>query len=117
MGIRRIVPNLPARDPQALAAFFCQVFGIETVMDGGFIVTLAGSTQNTQLNLAAEGGAGTDIPAISVEVDDLDETHARALLIGADIVYGPVEETWGVRRFYLRDPEGNLINILTHSGG
>jgi hypothetical protein len=31
------------------------------------------------------------------------------------IEYGPAGEPWGVRRFYVRDPFGRLINILMHS--
>ena len=31
---------------------------------------------------------------------------------GAEIVYGPVTEEWGLRRFYFRDPAGNLINVV-----
>jgi hypothetical protein len=26
----------------------------------------------------------------------------------------PPDEAWGVRRFYVRDPFGNLVNILAH---
>ena len=28
--------------------------------------------------------------------------------------YGPVNEPWGVRRLFLRDPAGHLINVLEH---
>ncbi|REM04562.1 glyoxalase, partial [Mycobacterium tuberculosis] len=31
------------------------------------------------------------------------------------IAYGPASEPWGVRRFYLRDPLGRLVNILQHA--
>ena len=117
MAIRRIVPNLPADDPQALAAFYARVFGLDPVMDAGFIVTAAvpGRTQPAQLSLASEGGAGTPLPALSIEVDDLDTTLAAARAANAEIPYGPVTEPWGVRRFYMRDPAGHLINVLTHS--
>jgi catechol 2,3-dioxygenase-like lactoylglutathione lyase family enzyme len=30
------------------------------------------------------------------------------------VEYGPKSEPWGVRRFYVRDPFGKLINILQH---
>jgi hypothetical protein len=30
------------------------------------------------------------------------------------IEYGPTSEPWGVRRFFVRDPFGKLINILVH---
>jgi catechol 2,3-dioxygenase-like lactoylglutathione lyase family enzyme len=33
---------------------------------------------------------------------------------GYQVEYGPADEPWGVRRFYLRDPEGRLVNVLTH---
>jgi predicted enzyme related to lactoylglutathione lyase len=114
MAVLRIVPDLFARDPAALADFYGSVFGLTRAMDGGFIVTLAGGTQPAQVSLASEGGSGTPLPAISVEVDDLDATLARARASGATIAYGPVDEPWGVRRFFLRDPEGHLVNVLTH---
>lgn len=114
MAVLRIVANLPAPDPGALAAFWSGVLGLDPAMDHGWIVTLAGPAQTAQLSLAAEGGAGTPLPALSVEVDDLPDCLARARAAGAEITYGPVTEEWGVRRFFLRDPAGNLVNILSH---
>ncbi|MGB3556037.1 MAG: VOC family protein [Jannaschia sp.] len=112
----RIVPNLIASDPAASAAFYRAVFGLDVAMDHGWIVTLAGAdTQGIQLSLASEGGSGTDVPALSIEVDDLDATLALARGAGASVPYGPVTEPWGVRRFYLVDPDGHLVNVLTHS--
>lgn len=116
MSVVRIVANLPARNPAALAAFYRDLLGLESLMEMEFITTLGGGPDRpVQLSLASEGGGGTPLPAISVEVDDLDATLERARKLGATITYGPANELWGVRRFFLRDPEGNLINILTHA--
>lgn len=52
---------------------------------------------------------------LSIEVDDLDDCLARARAMGAPITYGPADEPWGVRRFYMTDPAGHLINILSHA--
>ncbi|MCY4666519.1 MAG: glyoxalase, partial [Rhodococcus sp.] len=30
------------------------------------------------------------------------------------IVYPVTEEPWGVRRFFAADPDGHVINILSH---
>jgi catechol 2,3-dioxygenase-like lactoylglutathione lyase family enzyme len=68
----------------------------------------------TQVNVATEGGSGTPVPDISVEVDDLDEVERRVREAGLVIEYGPTNEPWGVRRFYVRDPLGSLVNILRH---
>jgi predicted enzyme related to lactoylglutathione lyase len=110
------VTDLAAADPSALARFWQEVFGLHLLMDGGFIVTLG--TQGhapVQLSLAREGGSGTPVPAVTVEVDDLEATLVRARAAGGTIAYGPADETWGVRRFLLRDPEGNLVNVMTHT--
>ena len=116
MAVRRIVTDLQTEDPGALAAFYRDVFGMETAMDGGFIVTLASpGPQSVQLSLASEGGSGTPLPAMSVEVDDLDDALARLTAKHIAPSYGPVTEPWGVRRFYFTDPAGHLINVLSHS--
>ena len=70
---------------------------------------------NKRPGLATQGGSGTDVPDISIEVDNLDEVLQRAQRGNFLIEYGPVTEPWGVRRFYVRDPFGRLINILEHT--
>lgn len=116
MSVLRIVPNLPAADPAALAGFYRDLLGLDLQMDHGFIVTLGGTaTAGVQLSLAREGVSGTPVPALSVEVDDLDAVLARARTLGVPVVYGPATEPWGVRRFFLRDPGGSLVNILSHA--
>ncbi len=48
-------------------------------MDLGWIVTLgSGETAPVQIGLATEGGSGTPVPDLSIEVDDADAVHARA---------------------------------------
>ena len=67
-----------------------------------------------QVSFASEGGSGAPVPALSIEVDDLDATLARLAAAGAAPEYGPVVEPWGVRRVFLRDPAGTLVNVLEH---
>ncbi len=54
------------------------------------------------------------MPDLSIEVDDLDAVLARVAEAGLTIAYGPTREPWGVRRFFLRDPCGRLLNVLQH---
>lgn len=114
MTVLRIVPNLKADDPQALADFYGRFFGLDVAMDAGFIVTLAKGDQPTQLSLACEGGSGTDLPVLSIEVDDIEPVLEALTKAGYPPVYGPVSEPWGAKRFYVKDPAGNLINVLMH---
>ena len=117
MAVRRIVANIATPDPQACAAFYRALFGMEVVMDFGWIATLQapGVSAPVQLSAAREGGSGTDVPALSIEVDDLEAVLHRLSDLGAAPEYGPADEPWGVRRFYVRDPAGTLLNILSHA--
>lgn len=79
----------------------------------GWISFLASDvTQKIELHTASQGGSGTELPVISIGVDDFDTTEALVRDAGAEVVYGPVKEDWGLRRFYFRDPAGNLVNVV-----
>ena len=54
------------------------------------------------------------MPDCSIEVDDLAGVHRRIVEAGIRLEYGPVTEPWGVRRFFVRDPFGRMLNILSH---
>ena len=116
MAVKRIVTNIASADLDAARRFYGDVLGMELAMDLGWIVTYVAPNANAtpQISIASEGGSGTPVPDISVEVDDLDAVYQRATAAGFAIEYGPADEPWGVRRFYVRDPFGRLINILVH---
>jgi catechol 2,3-dioxygenase-like lactoylglutathione lyase family enzyme len=115
MAVRRIVANIAAQDVSAARAFYGEIFGLDIVMDHGWIATYGGPSQmSVQISVATEGGSGTPVPDISIEVDDLAAVLERLKQRNIAIAYGPVDEPWGVRRFFVRDPFGKLINVLSH---
>jgi len=115
MAVLRIVPNLAADPTGPLLEFYRELFDLELVMDHGWIATLASDgSARPQMSLASEGGSGTSVPDLSIEVDDIDAVYQRARNQGVSIVYPLTNEPWGVRRFYLRDPSGRVINVLSH---
>lgn len=116
MVVRRVVANIGSPDPMAAQAFYGDILGMEVVMDHGWIVSFATDVATTQqISIAREGGSGTPVPDLSIEVDDLDDVLARVRRAGLPIEYGPATEPWGVRRFYVHDPFGRLVNILSHT--
>jgi predicted enzyme related to lactoylglutathione lyase len=115
MGVIRIIANLRAPDPAALAKFYQRAFGLDIPNDMGWISFLTSqSQQKIELHTASQGGSGTELPVISIGVDDLGATEQSVIAAGGTIVYGPVKEQWGLTRFYFRDPAGNLINVVDH---
>ena len=111
----RIVPNVAAPDPGAAEGFYGGIFGLDLLMDQGWIRTYgAAEREGVQLSIASEGGSGMPVPDISIEVDDLEEVLGRLAACGWPLAYGPAEEPWGVRRAFVRDPFGRLVNIVVH---
>jgi catechol 2,3-dioxygenase-like lactoylglutathione lyase family enzyme len=115
MKVKRIVANIETPDVAAARGFYGELLGLDLLMDHGWIATYGSrAAMSVQISFASQGGSGTPVPDLSIEVDDLDAALERMRGAGTPIEYGPVEEPWGVRRFYVRDPFGKLINILVH---
>ena len=116
MQVKRIVANIAAEDVAAARRFYQDILGLDLLMDHGWIATYGSSQKmSVQVSIASEGGSGTPVPDLSIEVDDLDTALQRMKKAKVAIEYGPADEPWGVRRFYVRDPFGRLVNILMHS--
>ncbi|SCB25111.1 VOC family protein [Rhizobium multihospitium] len=115
MTVLRIIPNLSAADPATACLFYHDLLGLDIVMDHGWILTFASEAATVpQISVASEGGSGTLVPDLSIEVDDVDALYQRATTMGFGILYDLTDEPWGVRRFYVRDPFGKVVNILSH---
>ena len=116
MHVKRIVANIAAENVAAARRFYQDILGLDLLMDHGWIATYGSSQKmSVQVSIASEGGSDTPVPDLSIEVDDLDTALQRMKKAKVAIEYGPASEPWGVRRFYVRDPFGQLINILMHS--
>lgn len=113
--VRRIIANIGTQDIAAAKRFYQDVLGLDLLMDHGWIATY-GSAQSmdVQISFANQGGSGTPVPDLSIEVDDVEAALEGMKAAGFVIEYGPADEPWGVRRFYVRDPYGRLVNILSH---
>ena len=46
--------------------------------------------------------------------DDIDNAYSQAQRRGYEIVHPLTQKAWGVHRFFVRDPDGNVINIVSH---
>ncbi len=115
MKVTRIMSNTATADLEKADAFYGGILGLEVLMDHGWFRTY-GSREKmmVQVSFGSEGGSGTPMPDLSIEVDDVEAALKRFEAAGVPIEYGPESEPWGVRRFYVRDPFGKLLNILQH---
>lgn len=115
MTVKRIVPDFSSAEPGESVSFYVDVLGLEVAMDLGWIVTFAApDSPTTQISVMRADAAAPVQADASIEVDDVDAVHATARRLGHEIVYPLTDEPWGVRRFFVREPNGKVLNVLTH---
>jgi catechol 2,3-dioxygenase-like lactoylglutathione lyase family enzyme len=117
--IRRANPNLLADDLAAAREFYACFLGFDVAMDEpGFMMFASPSNRTAQITVADRNtpalDRGVSEANVSVEVEDVDALHAEAVRRGLEIVYPLTDEPWGVRRFFVKDPDGTVINVVTH---
>jgi catechol 2,3-dioxygenase-like lactoylglutathione lyase family enzyme len=114
MGVKRIKPNIRSDSLTESRAFYRDVVGLQEQGGLGWILFFGTDQREVQLsvmNLDVKAGIHPDV---SIEVDDVDAVHERAVAAGAEIVYPLTDEEWALRRFFVRDPNGAVINVTQH---
>jgi catechol 2,3-dioxygenase-like lactoylglutathione lyase family enzyme len=117
MSIRRVVPNLTSDKLDACRDLYAGLLGFQVAMDLGWVVTFVSPSNPTaQLSVLREDAMAPVVAQITVEVADVDAVHAEALRRGLELVYPLTDEPWGVRRFFVKDPNGVVLNVARHRG-
>jgi catechol 2,3-dioxygenase-like lactoylglutathione lyase family enzyme len=114
MTVRRVVPDIRSEALEESRDFY-GLLGLVEVMNLGWVMTLASPDNPTaQVILMGPDATAALQPDLSIEVDDVDAVHAAVVAQGAEIVHSLRDESWGVRRFFVRDPNGRVVNVVSH---
>src|SRR5918994_7702304 len=114
--IRRIIPYADGDDLPASRDFYVDLLGLEVVMEDPVLGLRSPETPAAQV-LIPPRGMEEPQPRFGVDVGDpaaVDAAHAEALRRGLRVVYPLTDEPWGVRRFFVEDPSGTVVNVLAH---
>ncbi|MGP8297909.1 VOC family protein [Streptomyces inhibens] len=115
MSVRRVVPDIHSDALEENRTFY-GLLGFEEVMNHGWVMTLSSPANPTaQLTFMTHDKTAPVAPDMSIEVDDVDAAYAAVLASGAQILRPLQEEEWGVRRFFVKDPNGKVVNVLGHA--
>jgi catechol 2,3-dioxygenase-like lactoylglutathione lyase family enzyme len=119
MQIRRAMPVIKTDRPTDARAFYEGFLGFRVAMDEeGMLMLASSSTPTTQLIIGWRSPTAVDPELInvdvSIEVADVDAAYERAEAEGLEIVRPLGNEAWGIRRFFVRDPNGLTINVASH---
>jgi catechol 2,3-dioxygenase-like lactoylglutathione lyase family enzyme len=114
MKVLRIKPNILSGDLEQSRRFYLDVLGLEEGGGLDWILFFGGDTAEVQLSVMHLDIHAHVHPDVSIEVDDVQRFHQRAVEAGAEIVYPLTHEPWGLTRFFVRDPNGAIINVTQH---
>ena len=115
MSIRRVMPDIRSDRFDECRTFYVELLGFEVAMDMGWIMTFVSPTNPTaQISVLGSDATAPVVPQLTVEVADVDAVHAEAVRRGLEIVYPLTDESWGVRRFFVIDPNRVVLNVVSH---
>lgn len=116
MSVRRIVPNVRSDRFEQSLEFYTGFLGLDAWTDLGWIATCSSTSNPTaQISLLRSDAPEDPHPNVSIEVADVDQIHVEAQRRGLRVVYPLTDEPWGVRRFFVEDPNGLVLNIVSHA--
>jgi catechol 2,3-dioxygenase-like lactoylglutathione lyase family enzyme len=117
MRVSGIHANLPVADIPAARAFYTDYLGLSVEeFNLGWVARYSSPSGDASVQLVTHDATAPVDSVISVRVGDgVDEAYAEAQRRGYEIVHPLTEEAWGLRRFFVRSPDGNVINVVSHS--
>lgn len=116
MRVTRVIANLPVADIAAARDFYTDYLGLSVEgFNLGWVARYQSPDGNALVQLVTRDATASEDSAISIQVgSDFDEAYEEAQRRGYEIVHPLTEEAWGVRRFFVRAPDGTLINMVSH---
>ncbi len=115
MHVTRIIADLHVTDIDAAKRFYTDYLGLSAEeFNMGWVARYTSPDTGANVQLVTRDAAAPENPVISVLTDDVDGAYEEAQRLGYEIVYPTTTEPWGVRRFFVRAPDGNVLNIVNH---
>jgi predicted enzyme related to lactoylglutathione lyase len=111
----RIMANLRVADVDAAKSFYTGFLGLSSEeFNMGWVARYASPETGAIVQLVTRDATASEDAVISIHTNDVDGAYAEAQELGYEIVHPMTTEPWGVRRFHVRAPDGNVINVVHH---
>jgi predicted enzyme related to lactoylglutathione lyase len=113
--VTRVVADLHVDDIGEARSFYTDYLGLSTEeFNLGWVARYTSPETGVHVQLVTEDASAPETPVLSVLTEDVDAAYEEARRLGYEIVYPLTTEPWGVRRFFVRAPDGNVLNIVRH---
>jgi predicted enzyme related to lactoylglutathione lyase len=112
----RVTANLSVPDIDEARDFYMDYLGLSVEqLNMGWVARFQTPDGRAVVQLVTRDATAPHDSVISVAVGDgVEEAYEEAKRRGFEIVHPLTTEPWGMRRFLVRAPDGNLINVNSH---
>lgn len=115
MRVHDIIADLHVRDLPSARDFYAGYLGLEVEeFNLGWVARHTSADTGAHLQVMTQDATAPENPVVSVTVEDIHQALAEAQARGYEIVHPLTEEAWGVTRFFVRAPDGNVVNMVQH---
>ena len=115
MNVIRVTIDLTVEEIEAARSFYSGYLGLDGQDMGlDWVTRFVVPSSGEHLQLVSRDATAPENPQLTVKVDDVDGAYAEALRRGYEIVHPLTTEPWGIRRFFVRAPDGTVLNIAQH---
>ncbi|HIT76578.1 MAG TPA: VOC family protein [Candidatus Avipropionibacterium avicola] len=115
MRVVEIIADLAVDDIDGARAFWAEYMGLShEEFNLGWVARFTSPDTGQHVQVVTRDATAPEDATLSVKVDDVDAAYAEAQQRGFEIVHPLTDEEWGVRRFFVRAPDGTVVNIVRH---
>ena len=115
MRAKRVMTNLRVPDIEEAKSFYTGFLGLGTEeFNLGWVARFTSPDGRASIQLVTRDASAPEDSVMSVLTDDVDAAYEEAQRLGYEIVHPLTEEPWGPRRFFVRAPDGNVVNVVHH---
>jgi predicted enzyme related to lactoylglutathione lyase len=113
--VHSVIADIHVDDIASAKSFYADYLGLSVEeFDMGWVARYTSPATGANIQLVTRDASAPENPVVSVKVDDVEAALEEARRCGYEIVHPLTTEPWGVRRFFVRAPDGNVVNIVQH---
>ncbi len=115
MRVLEIIVDIPLDDIESASGFYRDFLGLSVEeFSLGWVARFTSPETQAKVQLVTRDATAPVNPLVSLKVDDVHAACDDAISQGLDIVHPLSTESWGITRFFLRAPDGTVLNIAQH---
>jgi len=115
LRVAPVMVNLLVADIETAKSFYTGYLGLSTEeFNLGWAARYTAPDTEANVQIVTHDETASEDAIISVLTDDIDGAHDEAQRLCYEIVYPIAIEPWGHRRFFVRAPDGTVINVGYH---